>query len=382
LYHLAEWIALNWWSLLFEPKKTDDAEQDFDFRSRHWIGVARHGFALPDAWIIPAGDKIEFSAFARRLPSTRLFFSETARAAISPEEMKSALTGFVELVFERLKTAKIAGTLLQEAWAAVRETPSEAEEFCRLMGSLGLSPYDDEHPEIEALLDHLTSSLNPDLLRDLCEAVASDTLERVAKTAAKVWGAVSSAPEADLSKLADCPHDATNERAARWGLEAAYRARRVLGIKPSDPVGADAFFDAINVPNAIDNVPRLPVANQLMTPDLIAGAVNRQETAMQFALVDNDLAHRRFSGARAAFLAWSGKRQSARLMTDARTRDQQASRAFAAEILAPSNYIRSKGSNGVISLGRFRELVHDLRVSPAVVENQAKNLKLYIQRPD
>ena len=34
LYHIAEWIALNWWALLYEPKKSDDAENDFDCRGR------------------------------------------------------------------------------------------------------------------------------------------------------------------------------------------------------------------------------------------------------------------------------------------------------------------------------------------------------------
>jgi hypothetical protein len=378
LYYLAEWIALNWWPLLYEPKKTDNAEQDFDFRARHWIGVARHGFSLPDTWIIPAGDKIEVSTYARRLPATRLSFTESARAALRPPVVKEALASFVDKVSKRLRTANISGTVLQDAWAAVRETPPESEEFCRLMGSLGLSPYDQGHPEIESLLDRLADTLGTELLRDLCEAVAPTTLERVAQTASRVWAAVTKAPCADLSNLQDCPGDSTSERAARWGLQAAFKARRYLGIRPADPHSGDAFFEAIKLPSSIDNVPRLPVANQLITPDLIAGAVDRRESAMRFALVDNDVSHRRFAGARAAFLAWSGKRQSSRLLTDARTRDQQASRAFAAEILAPKSFIKSKAQNGVLTETRVYDLAEMLRVSPLVIENQAKNAGLYI----
>lgn len=45
-YSIAEWMAENWWALLFEPKKTDIAEADLGFRSRHWVGTARDGRAM------------------------------------------------------------------------------------------------------------------------------------------------------------------------------------------------------------------------------------------------------------------------------------------------------------------------------------------------
>ena len=203
LYHIAEWIALNWWSLLYEPKKTDNAEQDFDFRSRHWLGVTRNGFALPDTWIIPAGGRVEINSFARHLAATRLQFTESVHAAVDASQVRQALTAFVGHVVDRLETAK-EHTLLEQVWSAIRATSANSEEFCRLVGSLGLSPYD-EHPEIEALLDHLSETLNPNLLRDLCEAASSATLSRVAKIATRVWRELPKAPEADLSKLPDCP---------------------------------------------------------------------------------------------------------------------------------------------------------------------------------
>lgn len=379
LYHVAEWIALNWWALLYEPKKKEDAEQDFEFRARHWLGVARNGFALPDTWIIPAGGKIEISSFARHLSATRLRFTETARADVSAPQVREALAGFVGEVFQRLRMASIQGTLFEETWAAILSTPPEAEEFCRLMGALGLSPYDD-HPQIEALLDHLSSSLDTSLLRDLCEAGSASTLARVADVAATVWGEISSSPVADLSRLSGCPSDSTSERAAKWGLDAAFEARKRFGIRMADPEGGNAFFDAIKLPPSLDNVPLVSAAPQLGLSDSITGAVDRHDDTMRFALVqEEDVARRRFAGARAAFLAWSGRAGVPRLMTDARTRDQQASRAFAAEILAPVSFIKSKATNGVLSLVRSRELSQILGVSSAVIENQAKNAGLYVQ---
>src|SRR5580693_8078223 len=106
LYNLGEWLALNWWPLLFEPKKTDHAEQDHDFRSRHWLGYARNGFALPDAWFIPAGGKIEVISRACYLRSTRLHFTESAHVALSVSEVRDALASLLDSVAARLEAAE------------------------------------------------------------------------------------------------------------------------------------------------------------------------------------------------------------------------------------------------------------------------------------
>ena len=66
-------------------------------------------------------------------------------------------------------------------------------------------------------------------------------------------------------------------------------------------------------------------------------------------------------------------------MTEARTRDQQAGRAFAAEILAPISFIKSKAYERVLSLHGVRELASELGVTPAVIVNQAKSNGLYVQ---
>jgi len=380
LYHMAEWIALNWWALLYEPKKSDDAENDFDFRSRHWLGVARNGFALPDAWILPAGEKIEINAYARRLPAARIQFTTGSQVALNSSQVQTAFAGFVDQVFDRLRVAKIDGSLLEEAWSAVRETPPDAEEFCRLMGSLGLSPYTGDHPEVEDLLASLSERLDPSVLRDLCEAVGPAALSRVSAAAASVWNAIPEAPETDISSLRNCPPDTSVERAAQWGLNAAFQARRTLGLHHADPAGGDAFFDALHLPETIDNIPMVESGNQLVASEVLSGAVNRNDNSMRFALMrDDDVSRRRFTGAKAVFLAWSGRQHSARLVTEAKTRDQQASRAFAAEILAPINYIKSKVYEHVLPLYRIRELAGELGVSPAVIVNQAKSNGLHVQ---
>jgi hypothetical protein len=87
-----------------------------------------------------------------------------------------------------------------------------------------------------------------------------------------------------------------------------------------------------------------------------------------------DVLHRRFSAGRAAYLAWVSETQSRKLATNAVTRDQQASRSFAAEILIPQAYLKSlAGSKGELHNDQVREAVRLRRVMPDVAFKQAYN---------
>jgi hypothetical protein len=50
-YYLVEWIAENWWPLLWEPRKNEDVGDNQDFLDRHCILAAQHGFVLPKVLI-------------------------------------------------------------------------------------------------------------------------------------------------------------------------------------------------------------------------------------------------------------------------------------------------------------------------------------------
>jgi hypothetical protein len=62
-----------------------------------------------------------------------------------------------------------------------------------------------------------------------------------------------------------------------------------------------------------------------------------------------------------------------RLITHAMTRNQQASRAFAAELLAPIKYIQSQRTGHKLPYHRVQEIAHQLRIGSDVVTKQALN---------
>jgi hypothetical protein len=94
---------------------------------------------------------------------------------------------------------------------------------------------------------------------------------------------------------------------------------------------------------------------------------------MRIIIIPEGDGHRRFAAARAIYLAWASEPQSQRLATAAVTRDQQASRQFAAEILVPRAYLEAQASRGRLSYDQAHEIARQRRASPWVVFHQANN---------
>ena len=74
VYYLAEWMAENWWVMLFEPRKDED-EVDAGFSSRHSILSAQHGFPLPALSIIPFGHSICLNCSPRKAAFANVSFT-------------------------------------------------------------------------------------------------------------------------------------------------------------------------------------------------------------------------------------------------------------------------------------------------------------------
>jgi hypothetical protein len=378
LYNVAEWMANNWWSLLFEPRKNDPNDQsddDFGFRSRHWLGFARDGFALPDLWVLPAGEQIEISATADTyLRFARVTFSEGINASLPTSEVSGELAGFVSGVLEKMSRAGISDTLAHEIWNRIKSTAGSEELYCRLVGSLGLSPYEENAP-VSDLLDHLSDMLPESVLIDLCQASDEVTLPRVSSLVNKIRETLASASPIDIHSLADVPMPSDHTPYAwRWGKEAASVARREFGIDEIDPRGGSEFFERLSLNPAIAASP-----NEASAANRVSGALAREGSVIRVALPDQPIPQRRFATARAAFLGWSAHGDASRLVTNARTRDQQASRAFAAELLAPIKYIRGRiGGGNSVSSFRITDIAEELNVSSAVVKWQAQNNRIHI----
>jgi hypothetical protein len=370
-YHLAEWIASNWWSLLFEPPKREDFEEDPGFRCRHWLGSARNGFALPDLWFCPVGSKMEISGAAPHLRFARLAFLVAISELTEISLIEPALTSFVERVILRLNDRGQKITPLHDAWNLIKNTTPEMIEYCRLIGSLGLSPYEN-HPQIDATLDDLIDKLNLSVIQDLCDTSDERTFLPLADITKRISAVVDQAPEADITELLNVPLPTDSHRHAwRWGREAVARVRTHFKISNADPQGGARFLAALGLGSVLG-------IDEERREDQIEGALKRQETKIVVAALDDREAQQRFTAARALFLGWAGDADASHLVTGAITRDQQASRAFAAEIMAPIGYVRARARNGILSNYRVQEIAEELNAPVGAVKYQAINNGLHI----
>jgi hypothetical protein len=373
-YYLAEWLAQNWWAFLYEPRKNDREEFEQEYRTRHWLGTARNGFALPDVTFSPAGGKIEIVARSTYLRFAQLNFFEAISSTVTTDCVRTEFAKFIDQVLLHLTQQGVTNTSAHRLWERITKTTAEEEFYCRMIGSLGLSPYI-SHPEIDAAFDKLAGKISESMFADLCEAANMKNIDRATNVTADISTALSRTKPInayDLLRVAKPGDD--SPRAYEWGYRATDVARSAFGISHDDPVGSAKFFDRLNFEGNVDDD-----NSEGTTNPLISGAVERKDSEMRMALMGTNQAHKKFAAARAAFLTWSKSGNSSRLVTAARTRDQQASRAFAAELLAPAKFLRKKlGERGEVSPFALDDLAEEMGIAPSVVYYQAKNNGYYI----
>jgi hypothetical protein len=135
-YFLAEWIAENWWPLLWEPRKSEDEGDDSGFLSRHSFLTAQHGFALPKLIIVPLGKSVEVVASAREVPIAGVRFKNRAQVSCDRQAVADCLGSFIQAVVDRLEEARVRDTSLQDVWKLISETDEDEALFCRFVERL------------------------------------------------------------------------------------------------------------------------------------------------------------------------------------------------------------------------------------------------------
>ena len=335
LIYLAEWIAENWWALLWEPRKAEDSgPDDSDFLSRHSFLAAQRGFYLPDVSIVSQGAQISLSAKSRDVPYTDIRFRRSAYKLIDREPVEAELARFVNEVCEHLQEGEVVESYLQDCWNSVRETPSDAQKYCSLIGALGLSPYAD-NPKIDAIIDELEERIGYALTLDLCLVSKPSDLESASRTALMAIGQAHNSEVIQLDKLGSVKAPSDNLSLPGWrrGVFAAQQLRSTLNIADDDPRGADRVFERLK----IDPSRRAHIGDndfQAEGAEIVGAAFRHEGHDAQLSFLQRHEPQRRFSAARGLFSAWASEKPAMHLLTQAVTRYQQANRAFAAELCA------------------------------------------------
>lgn len=363
---LALGIAQNWWALLHETDRGLPATRDA-FRARHRLDAYLSGFLFPPMalWSVGSGAlAVATPAMDDPAQSAPLAFLERLpdRSFLPRFEIEAALSDLIEATLERPGLLGGCGETLREAWGRVRDSFSDPSEraYCESAGRLGFDPYDPDGPDLTVLAAPLPESL----FADVCEASTIPELGTAVESAATQRLHLRDAPTVDVEAFAEPPPQDLTRMAAFDGYEAARLLRRRLSLD-DDPriavrrlLGPAADRDPILLPS------RVPV---------IEGVVARDSGQMRAVVAARTRGQHRFRLCRAAYLAWTSRQHVELGITVARTRSQQASRTFGAELIAPAAYLRERaGAHGLTSDDIF-DLAAELECDPQVVLDQAEN---------
>ena len=390
LYPLGSWIVAHWWSLLYEPWPMDgpipgpeaDVGEDVQaWLQRHCLRVANRGFASPYACIFSRGRDI--AAIGRPDPRGRytqlpVEFTEDFEGSMDRETARMELASLVEGVLCKLDGSndeRVAA--LHADWQAICAASPDEAEFCRAAGRLGLDPYDlDDWPDgVREWFERsppgrLDSGLNIDLLEspDPASVKASqcDALGRITRALA----------------LAESSHAfgpvTRDDSAFSSGYSLAQWVRARMGVTPSEPIKdlREATEAACGRALEVDQAHALPDGHLLSVVGWRAGSVPIVATGRTRAGRESAL---RFLWSRGLYMALRETASGPRLVTDAKTWDQRASRAFAAELLAPREHVREQYSEVETRAGRDEadaSLAELYNVSPMVIRHQVENVRL------
>lgn len=300
-----------------------------------------NGFVFPPLTLWSGGDDaiIFERADVRQEFSSLFFLREPDRpVSLARSEVEDELFQFIEALIDRLPS-RDAGAPLRQAWDRIRQSLGDEEErqYCIAAGRLGMNPYDPECPDISALTDGLSDHL----FSNICEAVTPAELEPATDWAREGTNRLDAFPEIDVSALGK--PTIRNPQTAIWehGYDVAQTLRRNLGLDEMPPRRTvDGIFGAAVRTDAPTVLGAHPLALEA-----IAGRSNR---GMRVAIPNVPARLRRSTLCRAFYLAWRTGDGDCSAVTTAGTLDQQASRAFAAELLAPAEWLRERaGPNGL-----------------------------------
>lgn len=371
VFPLARWIARWWWSLLEEsfPAPTvlrggrATARSHRPWLERHNLIFSREGMPYPDLSIYRGDDLVGlcWAADPEDATAPGRFVSQGLEQ-FDREQVATALADLVERVLERVE--HLQGDEVQELredWAAVLSSEGDESErvLCSRMAALGLDPY---APEADASLEECLSKeiLPAPMLRDL---LASLGRERIEDELSSVKALVEQLPEPKIESR-PIPAQAVDPRPYKAGYARAELLRRQLGFNADQPVrDLDLLFERTLGHVVVRRATSIQAkrVEAVAQPDGYALAGQRQSRSDRF-LLGRVLHH-------CAFV--TGKGSPRRLLTQGNDWQQAASRAFAAELLAPAEALRARLHNA--DWDTQEELAKEFDVSPMVIAHQVAN---------
>ena len=253
-YHLAEWLAWNWWRLRWEPRP-NQREAPLEWRLAHELTGIGGGYVWPNITIASDGFQCVLDSVRSLDPSPSPFdyigAVDGKPAVVTAADFEQGVDAFISLVLQRLADAGLKDSDLHKHWNDLNTERSDPEfaRFRRFEALLGFDPDEVDDQFVvsrlgdavhlgESALDELAIGVGgggmfADQIKELTQATAFDIS---ADGAVRLDGALD----------------------ARWGASAAWRIgvatadalRTQLGLG-SKPLGDQKLADFAGISSAV-----------------------------------------------------------------------------------------------------------------------------------
>jgi hypothetical protein len=380
LYPLAQWIASNWW-LLTSHVRPSAVEARYwtwqNVRTYPWLSVhnfrsAGDGMPWPDLTVVPEGT-VTCMAWAqdRHRSFSPVRFASGGYAIVRADEMRACLAGIVNRVLERLAESKLPKTQLTEEWEAIAAADDEERDFCRTVARLGLDPYSVSERMADEVV-RIAADMPAEVAGDFFDSAdvtglpaAAEWLRRAMsvseRASAKAANTLQPLRKALLSHVGSLADTANDERPWLIGYAMARQVRRELDL---DNTGQ------------FDTSPWVRLGDVSAASNGLHGALTVTGDRCGLVLDNRRLGvtSSRFGQARALGRALAHPEHQRFVLSAARGQDEQVARAFAAELLAPADGIRtSLDVLGKHDDAALEAIAAHFKVSPLLVRHQYDN---------
>ena len=364
---LAEWFAVNWWRLRWEPQANN-----LSWRMSHKVSNIGGGYVWPDLSFSTDWESMLVSARQTKgWEGEPIRYLKDFDARISSDAFEKGVDDFVNGTIARLSSALKTPTGIGELWEQVkheRQHPDLSEER-ELEASMGYDP--DEAPDgLIYLILQARNSYGRDAVQEVAAVSKDQTMthiETLGQYAAR-GDSVVRTPDYDKTRQRIMAQAYSFDAPWKRARGAAQIARECWGLRSK--VDTPTLSQMFGIP-----VGEFSQVNSNFSPPLTAG-LRDDDVPEQFGFLSNRRhpAARRFAFARlvADHLTML---DNERLLpaTDSRTARQKFQRAFAQEFLCPFDDLMSHFDADVLTDDAIDEAAAYFEVSPLVVQTALVN---------
>ena len=364
-YHLAQWLAANWWRLRWEPQRQNDTDWDMS----HNLAAAGGGYLWPSLVFSSDGETIV--AQSRATPEENresIAYLKDHICSIDCAGFEQGVESFVKSTIRRMSRTTGEETNLKELWSEVereRQAP-ELSEIRKLEAYLGYDP--GEAPEeLVGNLMNARERYGAEAVHEMAAASRNLAAQRLEELNADLQRSNNIVRMLDCRTITARLQTSSSQIAPPWrrAADAARAAREVWNL-PSGPIGTNTISDLFGV-----SVDSLKESNQNQPSGLreLSAGFKEDEKQDRFRIVLHQPREtgRRFTLARLIGDYLTAPEGHLLPATAAKTSRQKFQRAFAQEFLCPFNDLMEVLNTNTPGEDDIEEASAHFNVSPLTI---------------